>query len=124
MSAHDNQRGFLTTPLSYLRSPIHVTEGARLKESLAFFRVCTNLGIARRATLVKFARYIRFGFLSSKDAQDLILGRLSDWKLMRYALAKYWISAGFVPEEWFYFNPKALWHEEKDVVLENIIRFP
>lgn len=112
-------------PCSYLGSPIHKTEEARANDARGFFRVCDSLGIGRRSTLVKFARYIRFGFLSVRDAQDLLLGRCDPAKTARYSLAKYWISSGFCPEEWFYFNPKSLWPEEvavKEVV--NTTLFP
>lgn len=123
MQANDRHRNWLACPVSYLRSPIKVTEQARLNDSLAFFRVCSHLGIARQSTRVKFARYIRYGFLSVQDAQDLILGRLPDWKLMRYALAKYWITAGFFPEEWFYFKKSALWLVEEEKVVSTTL-FP
>lgn len=113
-------------PCSYLGSPIHKTDEARANDARGFFRVASSLGLGRRTSLVKFARYIRFGFLSVRDAQDLLLGRLAPEKTYRYSLAKFWIKAGFVPESWFYFNPKALWQEAEDVekVVVNITLFP
>lgn len=111
-----------TKPLSYLLSPIHKTEQARVNDARAFFRVSSNLGIARRSTLVKFARYIRFGFLSLSDAQGIILNRLPAEKMHRYQLAKFWISFWNVPEHSFYFNPSALWPEVEKV--ESITLFP
>ena len=112
-------------PLSYLGSPIHKTEEARANDARGFFRVASALGLGRRSTLVKFARYIRFGFLSVRDAQDLLLGRLESKKVARYSLAKYWISSGYETEYWFYFNPKQLWHAEEDAekVVENTTQY-
>lgn len=123
MQANDRHRNWLACPVSYLRSPIKVTEQARLNDSLAFFRVCSHLGLARKATRVKFARYIRYGFLSVQDAQDLLNGRLSREKLYRYSLAKYLISFRYLPESWFYFNKSALWQEEEKKVV-NTTLFP
>lgn len=111
-------------PCSYLGSPIHKTEEARADDARRFFRVCVSLGLGRRTSLVKFARYIRGGFLSVRDAQDLLLGRLSPEKVNRYSLAKYWIRSGFVPEEWFYFEPRSLWLEEKEKLVESTTLFP
>lgn len=110
-------------PLSYVGTRIYKTESARLNESRRFFRVASSLSLGRKRTLEKFARYIRHGFLAVADCQDLLLGRLSQDKLRRYQLAKYWISSGFDEESAFYFNPAQLWPEkEKDV--ESIILFP
>lgn len=110
-------------PTSFLGSPIFKTESARLDEARRFFRVAENLALGRKSTLQKFARYIRFGLLSVLDAESLLLGRLPLDKLRRYQLAKYWISYGFVPESWFYFNPAQLWQKE-EMDAENIIPFP
>lgn len=110
-------------PLSYVGTRIYKTESARLNEARRFFRVASSLSLGRKRTLEKFARYIRHGFLSVVDCQDLLLGRLSLDKLRRYQLAKYWISSGFDKESAFYFNPSQLWPEkEKDV--ESITLFP
>lgn len=103
MSSYDRIRQRLARPCSYLGSPIKMTEAARLNDSRAFFRVSVNLSLARRTTLVKFARYIRYGFLSMQDAQDLILGRLPRDKLRAYQLAKFWISYWDFPESFFLF---------------------
>ena len=124
MQANDRHRNWLASPVSYLRSPIKVTEQARLNDSLAFFRVCSHLGIARKSTRVKFARYIRYGFLSVRDAQDLINGRLSREKLYLYSLAKYLIVSWDLPESWFYFNKSALWQEEEEKVVASTTLFP
>lgn len=114
----------LDRPVSYLGSPIKVTEEARYKESSRFFRVASNIGLSRRkSTLSKFCRYIRYGFLSVQDAQDLLLGRLPLLKLRRYQLAKYWIRNHFLSENWFYFYPSMLWRE-KDAEAVNITVFP
>lgn len=123
MQANDRHRNWLARPVSYLRSPIKVTEQARLNDSLAFFRVCSYLGIARKSTRVKFARYIRYGFLSVRDAQDLLNGRLSREKLYLYSLAKYLIASWDLPESWFYFKKSALWHEEDEKVVSTTL-FP
>lgn len=109
-------------PNSFLGSVVHATEEARFNDSVRFFRVASALGIARRSTLLKFSRYIRYGFLSVQDAQDLIYGRLSREKVYRYSLAKYWIKCGFVEESWFYFKPSALWRVDVPK-LENITLF-
>lgn len=111
-------------PCSYLGSPIHKTVEARADDARRFFRVSFSLGLGRRTSLIKFARYIRGGFLSVRDAQDLLLGRLPQEKVNRYSLAKYWISSGFVPEEWFNFEPRSLWSEEKEKVVASTTLFP
>lgn len=110
-------------PLSYLGSPIHKTEEARANDARGFFRVASSLGLGRRTSLVKFARYIRYGFLSVRDAQDLLLGRLDPAKTYLYSLAKYWISSGFVSEDWFYFKSSALWQEVDAAEAENTTLF-
>lgn len=113
--------------LSYLGSSIHRTPEARLNDALRFFKVSLNLRIARRSTLEKFARYIRHGFLSVQDAQDIILDRLPKSKMRRYNLAKYWISSGFESESAFYFVPlEVIWQKEEEVGKEvvNITLFP
>ena len=100
-----------------------MTESARVNDARAFFRVSTNLNLARCSTLKKFSRYIRFGVLSLSDAEGILLNRLSADKLRRYQLLKYWISSGFDVESSFYFNPSQVWQDtEKEV--ENIIPFP
>lgn len=96
-------------PVSYLGTPIYKTETARIGEAVRFFKVAQNLHIGRNYTIMKFARYIRHGLLSCKDAEDLLLGRLDPFKLRRYSLAKYWISSGFASEDMFYFKPSQLW---------------
>lgn len=113
--------------LSYLGSSIHRTPEARLNDALRFFKVSSNLRLARRCTLEKFARYIRHGFLSVQDAQDIILDRLPKLKMRRYNLAKYWISSGFESESAFYFVPlEAIWQKEEEAgkVVENTTLFP
>lgn len=112
-----------TKPLSCVGTPIMATESARLNASSRFFRVSSNLSLARKSTLLKFTRYIRFGLLAPQDAQDLILGRLPLRKLRKYQLVKYWISSGFDREHSFYYSPTQLWHEKENPV-ESITLFP
>lgn len=112
-----------TKPISALLSPIHMTDEARVNDARAFFRVSTHLGFARRSTLVKFSRYIRFGLLSPSDAEGIILNRLSPDKMRKYQLIKYWISSGWISESSFYFNPAQLW-QDIPAEKENTILFP
>lgn len=110
-------------PLSCLLSPIHMTEMARVNDARAFFRVSSNLGLARPRTLKKFSRYIRFGVLSVSDAEGIILNRLPVDKMRKYQLIKYLISYGWINEESFYFNPSQVWHDIPEKV-ESITLFP
>ena len=111
-----------TKPLSCLLSPIHMTEGARINDARAFFRVSTNLGLARPRTLQKFSRYIRYGILSVSDAEGIILNRLPKDKMYKYQLFKYLVSEGWTTEQSFYFNPSQVWQDFEKV--ENITLFP
>lgn len=108
---------------SYIGDSIYHTEQARYNSAVAWYRSILNLGFPKTDEIIRYARFIRYGVLSSSEASSLFYGRMRSDKMKRFLLMVYYIEDGWVPEQDFYFKPiESLWHDME--VVENTTLFP
>lgn len=107
---------------SYLGDPIYHTPGARYNDAIRWYRTLMNLGFPKTENIVRLARFIRYGVLSSSEASAVFYGRLPVDKSNRYSLMIYWIEYKWIDEGHFYYKDVDLW-QNLDAV-ESITLFP
>ena len=61
---------------SYLGDSIYHTEQARYNSAVAWYRSILNLGFSKTDEIIRYARFIRKGVLSSSEASSLFYGRI------------------------------------------------
>lgn len=69
-----------------------------------WYRTLMNLGFHQTKELVRLARFIRYGVLSSQEASLVFYDRLAYKKKSRYLLMIYWIDDNWLPEVIFILN--------------------
>lgn len=107
---------------SYLGGSIYHTAGARYNSAVSWYRTLMNLGYQKTDSLVRLARFIRFGVLNAQEASFVLMGRLSKKLNSRYSLMIYWIDYKWLEEEHFYYKDVDLWQDLEKV--ENTTLFP
>lgn len=89
---------------SYLGGSIYHTADARYNSAVSWYRSLMNLGYRKTESIVRLARFIRYGVLNCQEASLVFQDRLPHRLNQRYLLMIHWIDDGWQLESDFYFK--------------------